>query len=108
MLPAFTDATEAAMSQGFGREVPTRHVQGGHREVTKYLVVIAAPEGPIAKLLLPDREQVAELDANTEEITAMTKGLTPAIGAMDTVWDKLLAGHSPEERAAAKVYTLER
>ena len=96
------------MSQGFGHEVPTRHVQAGHRKVTKYLVVIAAPEGPIARLLLPDREQVAELDANTEEVTTMTKGLTPAVGATDAEWDKLLAGHSSEERAAAKVYTLER
>ena len=96
------------MSQGFGRELPTRHVQAGPREVTKYLVVIAAPEGPIARLLLPDREQVAELDANTEEVTAMTQGLTPAVGATAAEWDRPLAGHSSEERAAAKVYTLER
>jgi hypothetical protein len=96
------------MSQGFGREVPTRHVQAGHREVTKYLVVIAAPEGPIAKLLLPDREQVAELDANTEEVTAMTKGITPVVGATAAEWDEALAGHSSEARAAAKIYTLER
>ena len=96
------------MSQGFGREVPTRHVQAGHREVTKYLVILAAPVGPIAKLLLSDREQVAELDANTEEVTAMTKGLTPAVGATEAEWDKPLAGYTSEERAAAKVYTLER
>lgn len=95
------------MSQGFGHEVPTPHVQGEHREVTKYLVVISAPEGPIAKLLLADREQVAELDANTEEVTTMIRGLTPSVGAAEAEWDKSLAGHSSEERATAKIYTLE-
>ena len=95
------------MSQGFGREVPAPHVQAGHRAVTKYLVVIAAPEGSIAKLLLPDLEQVAELDANTEEVTAMIKGLEPTVGAAEVEWDKLLAGYSLKERATAMIYTLE-
>ena len=95
------------MSQGFGREVPAPHVQTGHRAVTKYLVVIAAPEGSIAKLLLPDLEQVAELDANTEEVTAMIKGLEPPVGAAEVEWDKLLAGYSLKERATAMIYTLE-
>ena len=95
------------MSQGFGHEVPARHVQTGHREVTKYLVVIAAAGGTIAKLLLPDRKQVAELDANTEELTAMIKGRTPELGATQVEWDALLAGYSPEERAAAQIYTLQ-
>ena len=87
--------------------MPAAHVQGAHREVTRYLVVIAAPEGPIAKLLLQDRKQVAELDANTEEVTAMIKGLTPVIGATEGEWDALLAAHSSEERAAAQVFMLE-
>lgn len=95
------------MSQGFGREVPASHVQGTHREATRYLVVIAAPEGPMAKLLLRDRTQVAELDANTEEVTSMINGLTPVIGATEGEWDALLAAHSPEERATAQVFTLE-
>ena len=95
------------MSQGFGRQVPAPHVQAEHREVTMYLVVIAAPEGPIAKLLLPDREQVAELDANTEEVTAMTMDRVPAVGAAGAEWDRLFAGYSVEERATAKIYTLE-
>jgi hypothetical protein len=95
------------MSQGFGQEVPAPHVQGVHREVSKYLVVIAAPEGPVAKLLLQDLKQAAELDANTEEVSAMITGLTPAIGATDAKWDKLLTAYSTEERATAEVYTLE-
>lgn len=92
------------MSQGFGREVPTRHIQTAHREATKYLVVIPAAEGPIAKLLLASREQTAELDANTEEATSMTHGLTALIGATGPEWDQALSGHSAAERAAAKVY----
>ena len=93
------------MSQGFGREVPARHIQTAHREAIKYLVVIPAAEGPIAKLLLANREQTAELDANTEEATSMTYGLSALVGATGPEWDKALSGHSTAERAAAKVYT---
>ena len=93
------------MSQGFGREVPARHIQTAHREAIKYLVVIPAAEGPIAKLLLANREQTSEFDANTEEATSMTYGLTALVGATGPEWDKALSGHSTAERAAAKVYT---
>ena len=94
------------MSQGFGREVPAPHVHTTHREVTKYLVIIQGPEGPVARLFLPSHEQVAELDANTEEVTAMIKGLAPAAGATGAEWDRSMAADSPEVRAAAEVYTL--
>ena len=94
------------MSQGFGREVPAPHVQRTHREVTKYLIIIHGAEGPVARLFLPNHEQVAEFDANTEEVTAMIKGLAPNTGATGAEWDKSLAGHSAEVRAAAEVYTL--
>ncbi len=94
------------MSQGFGREVPVPHVQRTHRDVTRYLVVIPAAEGPVARLFLASREQVAELDANTEEVTTMIKGLAPSMGAAGPEWDRSLAGHSAVERAAAAVYTL--
>ncbi len=93
------------MSQGFGREVPVPHIQTAHREATKYLVVVPGAEGPIAKLLLANREQAAELDANTEEATSMTRGLTALVGATGPEWDQALSGHSAAERAAAKVYT---
>lgn len=95
------------MSQGFGGQVPAPHVQAEHRQVTTYLVIIAAPEGPIAKLLLPNLEQVAELDANTEEVTTMIAERVPAIGAAGAEWDRLFAAYSAEERATAKIYTLD-
>jgi hypothetical protein len=94
------------MSQGFGREVPQPHVQPTHRQVTKYLVVVPCADGPVARLFLESREQVAELDANTEEVTTMIKGVAPSIGATGPEWDGPLAGHSAEERAAAAVYAL--
>lgn len=94
------------MSQAFGREVPLPHVQAVHREAARYLVMVPAPGGPIAKLLLGNREPAAELDANTEEVTTMIKGLVPTIGAGGPEWDKSLAGHGAAERAAAAVYTL--
>ena len=94
------------MSQGFGREVPARHVQTTHRSVTKYLIIIQGAEGPVARLFLPGHEQVAELDANTEEVAAMIKGLVPSTGATGAEWDRSLASDSAEVRAVAEVYTL--
>lgn len=95
------------MSQNYGNEVPKPHVETVHRKVTKYLIVVPAPDGPIAKLLDTGREQLAELDANTEEVTTMLKGLAPVMGAAGTDWDKPLSGHSAEERASAAIYTLD-
>ncbi|QCB48447.1 hypothetical protein [Hydrogenophaga sp. PAMC20947] len=94
------------MSQVFGGGVPEPHVQAVHRRVTKYLIVIPAPEGPAAKLLDTNRELLAELDANTEEVTSMLRGLTPIIGAAGADWDKNLSGHSAEVRASTAIYTL--
>lgn len=94
------------MSQGFGREVPALHIQTTHREVTKYLIIIHGAEGPVARLFLPSHEQVAELDANTQEVTGMITGLVPSLGATGAEWDSSLAGHSTEVRAVAEVYTL--
>ena len=94
------------MSQGFGREVPALHIQTTHREITKYLIVIHGGEGPVARLCLSSHQQVAELDANTQEVTAMITGLVPNIGATGAEWDRSLAGHSAEVRAVAEVYTL--
>lgn len=94
------------MSQGFGREVPAPHVQPAHREVTKYLIIFHGEDGPVARLYLPNHEPVAELDANTEEVTTMIKGLAPNTGATGAEWDRSLAGHSAEARAVAEVYTL--
>jgi hypothetical protein len=49
---------------------------------------------------------VAEMDAAVEEVGSMTAGLIPDVGALGSEWDEALAGHSRDERSAAKVYTL--
>ena len=94
------------MSQDFGREVPKPHASAVLRKVARYLILIPAPDGPMAKLLDANREPLAELDANTEEVTTMLRGLTPAIGAVGADWDRHLSGHSATERAASKIYSL--
>ena len=95
------------MSQGFGHEVPGRHVNAVHRETTRYLVVLPSGGFAIARLFLESREQVAEFDASTEEVVTMTKGLKSVRGAEGPEWDRALAGHSAEERAEADMYTLD-
>lgn len=94
------------MSEVYGREVPSPHVQSAPREASRYLVVIPTTDGPIARLLLASREQVGEFNANTEEVLAMTRGLTPHPGASGSEWDRPLGSHSAGERAEALVYTL--
>ena len=94
------------MSQGFGSEVPVPHNQATHREVTKYLVVLPNPEGTIAKLFLGNFEQVAEFDANTDEVTSLIKGIAPSFDATGKEWDSSFSYLSNRERAAASVYTL--
>lgn len=95
------------MSQNFGREIPEPHVHAVHRRVTKYLIVIAGPDGPAAKLFDSSRALVAELDGNTEEVTSMLKGLAPDRGSLGADWAQQLSGHSAEERASAMFYTLD-
>jgi hypothetical protein len=95
------------MSQGFGHEMPSRHAQQAHRQVSRYLIVIASSAGPVAKLFAGSREQVGEFDASTEEVAVMTRSASASTGASGAEWDKALAGHSAEERAAATVYLLE-
>lgn len=95
------------MNQGFGHEVPARHAQQEHRQVSRYLIIIESGAGPVARLYLESREQVAEFDAGTEEVTMMTHGVAATTGASGPEWDRALAGHSAEERASALVYRLE-
>jgi len=95
------------MAQVFGNEVPRRHLQTPLRQASRYLVVIESGGSAIARLFADRREQVAEFDASTEEVTVMTRGLVPAAGADGPEWDHALAGHSASERSAARVYTLD-
>ncbi len=61
----------------------------------------------VARLFLDTREMVAEFDAAVEEVTMMTNGLVPEVGALSSEWDRALQSHNDAERAAAMVYTLE-
>jgi hypothetical protein len=69
-------------------------------------VLIQGPDGPFAKLLLENLDEVAELDANTEEVATTIKGLSPTLGAVGPEWDKALGGCSQREREQAEVYFL--
>ena len=95
------------MAQVFGNEVPRRHNETPTREAARYLVVIDSGGVAIARLFSAARQQVAEFDASTEEVTVMTRGLVPANGADGPEWERALSGHSAAERRAARVYTLD-
>lgn len=95
------------MNDGFGHEVPGRHAQRTHRQVSRYCVVIASTDGTLARLFLADHTQVAEFDAGTEEVAELIKTASASTGAQGPEWDRALAGHTAAERAAATVYTLD-
>lgn len=94
------------MSQTFGMESPHSHTQTVHRAPVRYIVVIDSGGSMVARLCLDTRVMVTEMDAAVEEVSAMTAGLIPVIGAMGAEWDGALAGHSVAERTDARVYTL--
>ena len=94
------------MNQGFGCEVPHEHSHQVLRKPARFMVVIDSGGYMVARLFLESREQVAELDASTEEVTQMTIGLHATQCAGDPVWDRALQGHSVDERASAHVYEL--
>jgi hypothetical protein len=95
------------MSHGFGIELPRAHGDASPRPHTRYLVVIDSGGFMVARLFLESREQVAEFDASTEEVTQMIMHLPAHSNAGDAQWDRALAGHSAAERAEARVYVLE-
>lgn len=88
-------------------ESPRKHNHGSHRPPGRFLVVIDSGGYMVARMFLETREQVAEFDAAVEEVSAMTSGLVPEVGALGSEWDRALLGHSAAERAGAMVYTLE-
>jgi hypothetical protein len=95
------------MSEDYGLPTPGAHRQTTHRAPVRYLVLIDAGDGMIARLFLASREPAGEVDAGTEEVAQMTRGLLPERSAAAPEWDQALAGHNPAERAAAEVYTLD-
>jgi hypothetical protein len=73
----------------------------------KYLVIIESSGASTALLFTAERAQVAEIDASSEEVQVMTRGLVPQRGATGGEWDRPLAGSSQSERAEALVYALD-
>lgn len=94
------------MSQNFGIAMPTGHLPTPHRLPVRYLVVIDAGGAMVARLFLATRELVNEFDAAVTEVSNMTAGLTPGLGAQGAEWDSALQGYSDLQRAGAAVYTL--
>jgi len=94
------------MNNGFGHEVPPRHAQQAHREVSRWLVVIPSTDGALARLFSADRTQVAEFDAGTEEVNDLIQTASASAGAGGPEWDRALGGHTAAERASATVYEL--
>lgn len=94
------------MNNGYGIESPGPHHPAPQRKPVRYVVIIDSGGSAIARLFRADRTLVTEVDAGTEEIADMTRGLMPLQIAGEEQWNRPLAGHSAAERAAADVYTL--
>lgn len=95
------------MSQDYGIE--SQHTPSGtpHRPPARYLVVIESAGTMVAKLFLENRDEVAEIDAGSEEVAQMTKGLVARQDGNDPVWDNALGASSAGERRRADIYTLD-
>jgi hypothetical protein len=78
-----------------------------HKTPVKYLVIIESDGAMIAKLYDAHFKNENDIDAGSEEVAVMTRGLKPAKIGNDAVWSKVLAGHGEAERRAAEVYTLD-
>ncbi len=78
-----------------------------HKTPAKYLVLIEADGTVLAKLYDAQRAHVADVDATSEEVGVMTRGLTPEAGANAAPWAQILSGHGTRERAEARIYTLD-
>lgn len=78
-----------------------------HSPPARFLVLIDAGGAMVARLFDAQRKPLAEFDASSEEVAVMTSGLAPQHSGLDAAWAQALAGHNPDERAAAEVYTLD-
>ncbi|MBX3619913.1 MAG: hypothetical protein KF891_08005 [Rhizobacter sp.] len=78
-----------------------------HKTPVKYLVLIESDGAMVAKLYDPQFVHVNDIDAGSEEVAVMTRGLEPQRNADDATWSKVLVGHGEAERRAAQVYTLD-
>lgn len=95
------------MSQDFGISMPAAHARGEPRAQARYLVVIDSGGGMVARLYSVTRKLLIECDAATNEISTLTAGLRPKVGALEPEWDGALQGYNLLERAGAEVFTLQ-
>ncbi|MDB5850282.1 MAG: hypothetical protein JWP29_4034 [Rhodoferax sp.] len=73
----------------------------------RFLVLIEAGDGMIARFFDANHVHMSDIDASSEEVAVMTRGLTPEHLGNQATWLQALSSHNPEERAAAQIYTLE-
>ena len=73
----------------------------------RYLVLIEAGDGMVARLFDADRRHVIDFDASSWEVADMTAGRVAADGADHGEWGNALEGHSDAQLRAARVYTLD-
>lgn len=78
-----------------------------HSPPARYLILIDAGGAMVARLFDAERRPLSEFDASSEEVAVMTTGLAPLRSGLEPDWARALAGHNPDERAAAEVYTLD-
>jgi hypothetical protein len=76
-------------------------------EPVKFLVLIEAGDGMVARFFDADHRHMSDIDAASEEVAVMTRGLVPEHAGNDASWRQPLSSHTAEERAAAQIYTLE-
>jgi hypothetical protein len=95
------------MNHGFGIERPAPHHRSAQQPAARYMILIEAGGAMTALMFTQTREQVAEFDAGSEEVALMVRGLQPQVGANGSEWDAALGGQSADERAAARVFTLD-
>jgi hypothetical protein len=88
-------------------ESPRAHALTPHRKPVRFLVVIDSGGTMVARLFLDSLELVTMFDAAVAEVSAMTNGLVPSVGALGPEWELALQGHSADERAGAQIYTLD-
>lgn len=78
-----------------------------HKNPVKYLVIIESDGAMVAKLYDAQLKHENDIDAGSEEVAVMTRGLKAAKTGNDATWAKVLMGHGEAERRAAEIYTLD-
>lgn len=78
-----------------------------HKTPVRYLVIIESDGAMLAKQYDERFAHVGDIDASSEEVAVMTRGLKAAHSGNDGTWAKVLAGHGEAERRAAEVFTLD-